>query len=134
MINDTNGASRTLLFYGDNAVRFSEHYPCTLKKIKNSHQGSKQSLGMIFKKDWEFTSLFNYYLLIMKEKGLIDKFFQPYLTTTKKTCPDQQRIRHFISKPKPVGINTIVSGPLVVIVGCICALIVLLFEILQFMK
>jgi hypothetical protein len=131
MISNTNGASRTLLFYIDCVVLFSEHYPCSLLEIRNNYQGNKQSAGMIFKKNWPYTNLFNYYLLIMKENGLMDKLYQPYLTTTKKSCPDQQRIRQFINKPKPIGVNTTISGYLIVFVGVIFALIVLLLELLN---
>jgi len=130
MVNNINGASSTMLWYTDSVVQFSEHYPCSLLPIETRHQGNKQILGMIFKKNWQYTHLFNYYLLVMKEKGLMDKLFQPYLTTTKKSCPDDQLIRHLISKPKPVGINTTVSGYLIIFVGIICALFVLFLEVL----
>ena len=130
MINNTNGAADTILFYGDSEVRFSEHYPCSLLHVRKKYEANKQSLGMIFQKNWQYTKLFNYYMLIMKENGLMNKLLEPYLTTTNKDCPEQQRIRHFIEKPKPVGVNTTVSIYLIVFVGFICALVLLLFEML----
>jgi hypothetical protein len=129
MVNNTNGSSPIIVFHDEGVIQFSEHYPCSLLQIRNKYQGNKQSSGMIFKKNWPYTSLFNYYFLVMKEKGLMDKLYQPYLMTTKQFCSDQQRIRHHISKPKPVGINTTVSCYLIVFVGCISAIIVLLLEI-----
>ena len=131
MVNNTNGASSTMLWYIDSVVQFSDHYPCSVLHIGNRNQGNKQILGIIFKKNWQYTNLFNYYLLLMKEKGLMDKLYQPYLTTTKKSCPDDQLIRHIISKPRPVGINTTVSGYLLVFVGIICALFALILEVLH---
>ena len=83
---------------------------------------------MAFKKNWEYTQLFNYHLLIMKEKGVMDKLLRPYLLTTKKSCPNQQLIRRVLNKPMPVGVNTIVSGHLIVIIGCIIALAILIIE------
>ena len=126
MVN--KGASRTILVYDDHYVLFSKHYPCSLLPIRDAYHGNKRSVGMIFKKNWQYTNLFNYYLLAMKEKGLMDKLFHPYLMSTKKSCPDQQRIRHLINKPKPIGINTTVTSYVLVFVGLICALIVLFLE------
>ena len=100
--------------------------------IKNKRQGNKHSFAMIFKKNWQYTKLLNYYMLILKEKGLMDKLNHPYLISTKKSCPDQQLIRRFINKPKPVGVNTTVSSYLIVIGGCICALLVFAFEKLYY--
>jgi hypothetical protein len=132
MVKNTNGSSPTMIFYNEDVIQFSEHYPCSLLQIRKPFQGFKQSTGMIFKKHWQYTKLFNYYMLMMKETGLLDKLFQPYLTTTKKSCPDQQLIRHVTNKPRPVGINTIVSSYLIVFVGLICALFVLFLENLYY--
>ena len=129
MVKNENGASSTILFYLDkDDIIFSEHYPCSLIHITTKYRGNKQSFGMIFKKNWQYTNVINYHLLLLKEKGLMDKLFQPYLTSTKKSCPDQQLIRQYINKPKPVGINTTVSSYLIVLAGMICALIILFLE------
>ena len=66
----------------------------------------------------------------MKERGVIDKIYHPYLMTTRKSCPDQELIRRLVNKPKPIGTNTTVSSYLIVFIGIICALIVLVFEIM----
>lgn len=128
-MNDTRRVeSNTILYHVDNGIMFSEHYPCSLFHVRNQHKSFKQSNGWIFKRHWQYTTFFNYHLLIMKEKGVMDKLFQPYLKTTKEPCSDQLHIRPLLRRPKAVGLNTTVSGYVIVFTGLICSAIVLLLE------
>ena len=130
MVNGEHVASNTILFYHNQVPPYSEHYPCKLSNIKSYQQNNKQTMGMVFKKNWPFTKLVNYHLLKMKEIGTLDRLYEPYLKTTRKSCPHEQLIRHIISKPKPVGTNTTFTLYLVVFSGILCAFICMFIEIL----
>ena len=129
MVDKENAASRDILFGENLAVRYSKHYPCTLMHIKNYEENNKQITSFILKKNSAFTSFFNYHLLIMKEIGMMDRFYEPYLKNTKKSCPDDQLIRSTIKLPKPVETNTIFFLYVVVLGGMVWAAISLFVEI-----
>ena len=129
MVNEEDEASNIILFYINTVPRFSKHYPCRLSNIKNYKRDSKQQIGMIFKKNWPFTKLLNYHLLIMKENGMLDHIFETYLKTTKKTCSNEQIIHSIITTPTPVGTDTTLSLYLLVFLGFVLASLALLVEI-----
>ena len=124
----SNEPPNAILFCIDKLAEFSKHYPCTLSIIKSYQQNSKQSSGMVYKKDWPFTNLFNYHLLIMKESGIIDKFFRPYLKVSKHSCPTEQIIRPTLNIPRPVSTNTAFSLYLIIPIGFCSAFVFLLIE------
>ena len=129
MVNEKQDTYNTILYYINVISRFNKHYPCTLKHIKNWNQNNRETLGMTFKKNWQFTRFINYHILVMKEIGMLDRLFEPYLRTTKTTCQDEQIIRPIVKIPNPVGIDTTFSLYLLVLVGSVCAMMSLLIEI-----
>ena len=105
MLSIENRDLNVILFYIYDVVQFSKHYPCSISHIPTGYQNTKENGGFIFKQNWPFTDLINHYLLIMKEKGVLHRFHQPYITTTKTICPNDQIIRPVLKIPKSVGIN-----------------------------
>ena len=112
-------------------LKFSKHFPCMVSDIPH-YQHSKSSQGMIFKKNWPFTELFNYYLLIMKEKGIMDRFFQPYIKSTEETCPEYQRMRPILKAPKAVENHTVFFLYLILSTGVVRVTIFLVIAKLLF--
>ena len=66
--------------------------------------------------------------ILKKETGMMDRFYEPYLKSTKRSCPDEQTIRPVLKIPKPVGLHTIFSLCLIIISGIAFSLIVLVIE------
>ena len=85
---------------------------------------------MVFKKNWQFTEFFNYHFLTMKEVGMMDRLFEPYLKKTKKSCPDDQIVRSIMKIPKPIGTEKTFSLYLICLTGFASALLFLLMEII----
>ena len=110
---------------------FSKHYPCKLSDIENVVINRRNN-GFVFRKNWEYTKLFNYHLLMMKESGLMDKLFEPYLKLIKKSCPNEQIIRSVMKKPEPLRLNTTFSIFMLIVVGIVCGLVLLYVEIVYF--
>ena len=129
MVQGKGNASDTILFHHNMSPRFSDHYPCKLTNIKGYHQNNKQTMGMVFKKNWQFTGFFNYQLLIMKEIGMLDRLFEPYLKSTQKSCANQQTIRTSINIPLPVGMDTAVSLYILILLGFVFSIISLMIEL-----
>ena len=134
MLSKENQDLNVILFHIYDVVQFSKHFPCNIAHIPNGYQKSNQNGGFIFRKNWPFTGLINHYLLIMKEKGVLHRFHQPYITKTKTICPSDQIIRPMLTIPKSVGINTTVVLYLILLLGFLCASILLLIEKLVFQK
>ena len=130
MTSGENQAVKLLLFYSFLPVQFSEYYPCKVTHIPNFRKYAKNNAGMIYAKNWPYTSLFNYHLLIMKEKGSLDRLFGPYLKGTQKSCPTDQIIRLILKIPDPVSIKTTFSLYLIILTGLVCASIFLCVEII----
>ena len=130
MLDDKDEAFNTVLYYFEQTVHFSKHYPCTITDVKNYQEKTKLSEGMIFPKNWQFSDFFNYHLLVMKETGMMDRLFEPYVKMTKKSCPGDQTIRPIIQMPKPVGTNTTFTLYLLFFIGMVAAFFFLLIEIL----
>ena len=53
-------------------------------------------------------SLF-YNVLIMKEQGVLDRLYVPYLKAIQKSCPNDITIRPILKRPNRVSINTTFS-------------------------
>ena len=129
MVNGEDSADQTILFCYHTIPRYSKHYPCSLLNIKNYRRDNKQSMGLIYKKNWPFTRFLNYHLLSLKEIGMMDRLYEPYLMSTRKSCLDDRIIRPVIKMPKPVGTNITFSLYLIILLGFVCALVLLMIEI-----
>ena len=130
MVSDATFASKFLFFSEKLSIQFRKHYPCRLFDIKETQRRSQGSIGMIYRKGWQFKDLHNYHLLVMKENGVMDKLYEPYLRVTKKTCPNKQIIKSVINKPSPVSTNETFFLYLIVLIGTISSIIFLTIEIL----
>ena len=130
MVNDDAMASATIFFVETIAVHYHEFYPCRLSEIKCLNQKGQGNVGMIYRKNWQFKDFLNYHLLVMKETGLMDKLYEPFLKMTKKSCPNKQLIRSVINKPNPVTINKTFSLYLIIFIGLIISSISLTLELL----
>ena len=96
------------------------YYPCKLKKVKNYVYRATRA-GIIFKKNWPFTRLLNHYLLKMREKGILDRYFHPYAKTTKETCGTKVKILSELNAPHPASLYTTVFIFLIISGGLLCA-------------
>ena len=128
--NDATKASEYVIFIEKQILQFHEYYPCRLSDIKKAERRSQGISGMVYRKDWPFKELFNYHLLVMKQTGVMDKLFHPYLRKTTKICPNQQKIKAIINKPNPVSINATFSLYLLIFLGLVISFICLSIEVL----
>ena len=129
MVLKENQKTNVILLYIYQIAQFSSHYPCNVGVIKETKHHVEYNAGMTFKKNWEFTHLINYHLLLMKEDGSLNRYYQPYLKVTQKSCPDEQTIRPVLKIPKPVSINTTFILYVLILSGIGCALVLLMMEI-----
>ena len=107
----------------------NKHYPCNLKEIKTYQRNNNEAEGMIFKKKWPFTGLLNYQLLIMKEKGVLERLRHLHFQTiVRKVCPNEHIIHQVYKEPKPVGAETFASLCLIMAIGLLAAIIFLMLE------
>ena len=107
----------------------SHIYPCKLSHIQSYHRNNKETEGLIFRKNWPFTSLLNYHLLIMKEKGVVERLKKLYYTkNNKEPCANEHKVRSILKSPKPIGKSNCVFLYLVVFVGILGAMILLMME------
>ena len=130
MIKDQSVASRTILFDIYFAVQFHEGFPCSLLDIKDSHRSGQGSAGMIYRKNWPFKDFLNYHLLLMTERGWMDKLYQPYIKRTKKSCPEKILIQAILNKPSPVTMNATFSLYLIIFIGLSLSSICLIIEVM----
>ena len=131
MVNGDSGVSKTILFFSRMGVIFNKHYPCSLTEIQTHGKMAIRNDGMIFKKDWPFTELFNFHLLIMKEKGVLDRLLERYLNTIQKSCPDDQTIRPILKRPRPIGTEKTIFLYLILGSGFLFSFIWLVLEVLH---
>ena len=129
MTSDENPYGNVILLHVHESVKTLVHYPCKIKKVPNYYY-KKNIAGMIFKKNWPFTRLLNYHLLIMKEKGIMNRYFQPYEKTTDETCKNEIRIRSTLNVVDPVSLYTTVVLFLVISGGLLCSLGVFVVELI----
>ena len=120
----------TLLWHLFQVAEFNPQYPCNLAHVERHN--SKQSGGMLYKKNWPYTKLLSHHLLKMKESGLLDRLFGPYIKHIQQTCPTQQIIRPVLQKPKPVSVNTTFCLYLIIAAGLCGAFILLVIENLYY--
>ena len=130
LVNDKIMGSETILFIEKSTVEHHEYYPCRLFEIKEFSRKGQGSTGMIFRKNWPFKDFLNYHLLVMKETGLMDKLYEPFLFKTKKSCPNQQLVKSIIDKPVPVTINATISLYLIISIGLLFSAVCLMVELL----
>ena len=99
-----------------------------IKEIERKNHGN---MGIIYRKNWPFTDLINYHLLVMKERGLMDKLLEPYLRATRKLCSNQEKIKSIINKPSPVTINATFSLYLIQFLGLLISSFCFVIEVLR---
>ena len=128
--NDATKASEIVLFIEKQVLQFHNYYPCRLSDIRKAERSHQGISGMIYRKDWPFKDLLNHHLLVMKQSGVMDKLFQPYLRKTRKICPNQQKIKAIINKPNPVSINATFSLYLLIFLGLIISFVCLSIEVI----
>ena len=117
-----------ILLYIYQIVQYLECYPCIIEVVKEKERHVDYNAGMIFKKNWEFTSLINYHLLRMKEDGSLKRYLNPYEKNIRKLCPDDQIIRPVLKVPKPASLASTYLLYMIMALGIGGALILLLFE------
>ena len=118
-----------LLLWPHTYVESLGYYPCKLNKVPDYYY-QKTKAGMIFKKNWPFTRLLNYHLLVMKEKGILDRYFRPYEEITKQTCEKEVKIRSSLNVVDPVSLYTTVFLCLVISGGLLCSLVIFIVELI----
>ena len=128
MVNQDSEVSQTILFFSRMGVIFNENFPCSIKDVKNVGKVAIRNDGMIFRKNWPFTKLFNFQLLKMKEKGVLDRLLVPYLDEIKSSCPEDQIIRPILKRPAPIGIDKTICLYFILAAGFIFAVFWLLLE------
>ena len=131
LVNNEIMGSETILFIEKFTVEHHEYYPCRLFEIKEFNRKGQGSTGMIFRKKWPFKDFLNYHLLVMKETGLMDKLYEPFLLKTKKSCPNQQLIKSIINKPVPVTMNATISLYLIIFIGLVFSAVCLMVELVH---
>ena len=130
-MTSSENEKRNLIFYGIHEdTKFSEHYPCKITKVPH-YEHSKYRAGMIFKKNWPFTPLLNYHMLIMKEEGIMDRYFRPYEKKNEKLCDNEVKIRSILKLPQPVSLYTTVFLFLIISSGFLCAIGLLVIEMIE---
>ena len=127
MVEKDSAVSDAILFHLYEHVKKSKHYPCRLSRIKSLSR-SLWNTGMLFKKNWEFTNIVNYHLLVMKEKGIMERLYHRNMEEPRKLCPNQHMLHRIITDPRPVGATAIFSLCLVLSIGFIAAFILLAVE------
>ena len=132
LVNNEKMGSETIVFIEKSTVEHHEYYPCRLFEIKEFSRKGQGSTGMIFRKNWPFKDLINYHLLVMKETGLMDKLYEPFLLKARKSCPNQQSIKSIIDKPVPVTINASISLYLIIFFGLVFSAVCLMVELLYY--
>ena len=119
--------SRTILFYGTETIRANENYPCKLSQIKGIIWKAG-SAGMLFKKRWPWTDHFNYHLLRMKERGLMEQLYKVNMKKSSKSCPGEHTVNRVMKEPGPIGTDKTISLYVALLVGFLTSLMLLLIE------
>ena len=130
--NDATRANNFVFFIEKQVLQFHDYFPCRLSDIETAERRSQGISGMIYRKNWPFKELLNHQLLVMKQSGVMDKLYHPYLRKTKKICPNQQIIKRIINKPNPVTINATFSLYLLIFIGLIVSFACLSIEIVYY--
>ena len=129
MVKNEEGASKTILYEDPVVVVFNEHYPCDIISVKKVGRNSNPiNSGMMFKKDWPFTELLNFHLLIMKETGVLDRLLEPHMRIITRSCPNEVIIRPKMTKPNQIAANKIFFLYVILLSGVILALVLFLLE------
>ena len=131
MVNNAKMASQMILFTEKPFLLFHDYFPCHIADIKEIERKNQGNMGMIYRKNWPFTDLINYHLLVMKEHGVMDKLLEPYLRATRKLCSNQERIKSIINKPTPVTINATFLLYLIQFFGLLISSFCFVIEVLR---
>ena len=83
---------------------------------------------MIFQKGWPWADLFNYHLLVMKEKGLMERLYHLDTKKVSKSCPNEYNINRVVKEPSPVTTNKIFSLCMALVIGFLASLLALIGE------
>ena len=127
MVKNDATASKVILFDVYEETVNTSHYPCKLLQISGSFRKSVPS-GMLFKKNWQWTDLFNHHLMMMKESGLMDRLYHRNMKRSSQSCPNEIHINRIVKKPTPVDENKTFSLYLALAIGFATSLVLLLAE------
>lgn len=130
LVENETMASKIIMFMEKSTIEHHQYYPCHLFEINQFSRKGQGNTGMIYRKNWPFKDFLNYHLLVMKETGLMDKLYEPFLLSTKKSCPNQELVRSLIDKPNPVTINATFSLYLIIFVGVVVSAVCFIFELM----
>ena len=131
MVENDPKASKTILFDVYEGIRTSDHYPCKLSKIKGSTWKAGTE-GMVFKKRWPWTDLFNYHLLLMRESGMMERLYKRNVKKTSKSCPGEYIINRVVREPRPVDASKTFSLYVALVIGFASSIFLLMYEKLIF--
>ena len=125
MVDGTSEAVKSILLDSIMGLQFNKYYPCNLGFVKFTPKDSILNVGMIFKKNWPYTKLFNFQLLIMKENGMLDRILLDYKKRIKASCPDEHRIRIILKKFTPMGTEKTVFLYIIILAGLLFSALLL---------
>ena len=97
--------------------------------IKSTPKDAILTVGMIFKKNWPYTKLFNFHLLQIRESGMLDHILHKYKKNIKTTCPNEQRISIVLKKFTPVGMEKTIFLYILISLGLFFSSVVLISEL-----
>ena len=129
MLSGKTEASKSILLDSTEGLIFNPNYPCNIDYIKSTPKDAILTVGMIFKKNWPYTKLFNFHLLQMRESGMLDHILQKYTKNIKTTCPDEQRISVVLKKFTPVGMEKTIFLYVLILAGLFFSSIVFISEL-----
>ena len=129
MLTEHHEASKSILLASIQELQFNHNYPCNIGYIKSTPNDAILNVGMIFKKNWPYTKLFNFHLLMMKESGMLDQMLQKYKENLKATCPNEKRISIILKKFVPTGIEKTIFLYIVITGGFLISFIVFISEV-----
>ena len=127
MVEKDPKAAKTILFHLDEHIQAHHQYPCNLSKIKGFYRRSVP-VGLVFRKNWPWTDMFNYHLLVMKERGLLERLYQLNKKKHTRSCPNEHVMNRIVKDPRPVGTDKAFSLYVCLMLGFAASLLLLLAE------
>ena len=129
MLRGKTEASKSILLDSREGLISNPNYPCNIDYIKSTPKDAILTVGMIFKKNWPYTKLFNFHLLQMRESGMLDHILHKYKKKIKTTCPNEQRISIVLKKFTPVGMEKTIFLYILISLGLFFSSVVLISEL-----
>ena len=120
-------ASMTILFDIYGIIAANKHYPCNIAKIPGFSRKAEPA-GMLFRKRWPWTDLFNYHLLLMKERGMFERLYHHDRKKRGGSCPNEYIINRIVNRPRPIDTNKPFSLYIALGIGFLTSLLILTFE------